>query len=93
MFKPLYEEKDFISALGKLTLSVNENSPPVFKSNTMWSEQNGLVVIKTFLNDLEVLKKSSELFMQVELPNVYYTYRMDTAFLIDNVFEQIERFK
>ena len=92
LFRPLVEEKDFIESLGEITLGKNEVSS-IFKANAVWSERNELVVSKVILSDIEKMNKENELFLKVDLPNVYYPFRLDTGFFTDNVFENINKLK
>lgn len=93
MFKPLFEDKEFISALEELSLSVDDIDGPLWKTNALWNETNGVVGTRVILSDIENLQKYNELMLKVGLPNVYYAYRLDTSFFTDNVFEQIHKVK
>lgn len=93
MFKPSSEKREFISSLGELTLGRDEISNTILKTNAIWVENNNLIVSKVTLSEIEKLNKEHELFLKVDLPNVYYSLRLDTGFFTDNVFEKIEKLR
>ena len=90
MFKPVFENRDYLNALDGISISKSNSENPIEILDAKWKETNGVISTVIQLKKIDELRSENELDLKVDLPNAYYTYRLDTGFYTDNIFNKLD---
>lgn len=91
MLKSLFDVENMADIFGDLEIKSVKTDQVVLKVKPEWIEVNGIIVAKVKISTtiMKKMNKDDELFLSVDLPHVYYSCRMDTDFLMNDILSKL----
>lgn len=93
LFKPLFDNKNFVKELADVNIGIQSSEKVIWKKSTKWEEKEGIILTTIPLGNVQEIQAGSEVDIWVDLPQNYYSLRLDTSFYTDKVFTNLENMK